>query len=118
MRKMRIITPLDDTSKQRFKPNCKVCPLSAISRQSFSNFNTRYLISNDNFSHTECNIPFQTIIFPVLVVLAIRRLSTEQCLELNSDKSFLLKTLLYSAVMYDKYTRNTLDSNDIVYYLF
>ena len=42
-------------------PSCKVCPLSAISRRSFSNFNTRYLIPNDYFSHAECNISFQTI---------------------------------------------------------
>ena len=32
-------------------------------------FNTRYLIPNDHFSHAECNISFQTIIFAVLIVL-------------------------------------------------
>ena len=55
----------------RHHPSCKVCPLLAISRQSFSNFNTRYLISNDHFSHAEFNISFQTIIFLVLVVLGV-----------------------------------------------
>ena len=48
-------------SENNETPSCKVCPLSAISRRSFSNFNTRYLIPNDYFSHAECNISFQTI---------------------------------------------------------
>ena len=43
----------------------------------------QYFLSNDNFSRVGC----------------IRRLATEQRLKLNSDKSFLLKTLLYSAVI-------------------
>ena len=50
-----------DDKPSLLMPSCKVCPLSAISRRSFSNFNTRYLIPNDYFSHAECNISFQTI---------------------------------------------------------
>ena len=64
----------------------------------------QYSLPNDRFSRVGC----------------IRRLATEQHLKLNSlvINLFLLKTLLYSAVIYDKCTRNALDSDDIVYSLF
>ena len=72
------------------------------------------------------DIYFQTIIFLTLnatfpskqsfsLVGCIRRLATERLK--FSDKSLLLKTLLFSAVIYDKYTRIALDS-DIVYSVF
>ena len=50
----------------------------------------QYFLPNDHFSCVGC----------------IRCFATEQCLKLNSDKSFLLKTLLYSAVI-ESYTTNT-----------
>ena len=62
----------------------------------------QYFLPNDHFSH----------------VGYIRRLATEQHLKLNSDKSLLLKTLLYSAVIYNKYKRIAFDSDNIVYSVF
>ena len=59
----------------------------------------RYFLPKDHFPRVGC----------------IRCLATEQRLKLNSDKSFLLITLLYSAVIYDKYTRMALDSDNIVF---
>ena len=49
-------------------PSCKVCPLAiGYIKTIIRNFNIRYLIPNDHFSHAECNISFQTIIFAVLI---------------------------------------------------
>ena len=33
-----------------------------------SSFNTRYLITNEHFSHVECYVSFQTIIYPMFIV--------------------------------------------------
>ena len=74
--------------------------LLAISRRSFEILIlARYLILNDHFSHAECNISFQTIIFAVLIILAIRYRSTEQHLKSHSNEILFINRLFNSAVI-------------------